>query len=183
MRITSNLLSSFQKRAYPEEGDTDIVVPPIIVPVTRVPQPINGLFTSSIATPFAADTFLDSSAILIGQVTIVGAGGNSHFRMAGLEPGLWCLNISLFLSIAFNAGVAANTSVGAAISLDDSTSASIARIGNNSGFSGGLSSGHQAPVDIVLSLQQRAWIYASFGVSNALWTFDGQVGIVLGRLQ
>jgi hypothetical protein len=97
MILNSTLLTAFKTDTIPVDGDSNILIPPIIVPTIDLRQGITGSFGSSEASPYAQGVQRSSAFFAL-------SGSNSNVAgttilIGQLGPGFWELDIDFDVQV------------------------------------------------------------------------------------
>lgn len=178
MNLTSELLRGFFS-SQQEPGDSTLTIPQILVPALEVPSPFGPILSLSTAAPYPQNQVESQSALFSFNATRNNIAGAS-FRVAGLEQGIWDVQVNLYLQY-FSAIAAANgKSLGMQISFDQLTFVGFGNIAPS-----GLGDGAAAFQTFRrrLSLQKRMFLNVAVASAGAAETFVCEVDVFANRLQ
>lgn len=98
MILTSGILKGFGSLSTPQDGDTTLQVPALLMPTIAVPEKLSGNFGSTIASPYSSSLFQQTTALFAFSDSY-SAAGPSNPNIGGLAPGVWQLLIDMGTSI------------------------------------------------------------------------------------
>lgn len=98
MILTSGILKGFGSLSTPQDGDTTLQVPALLMPVIAAPEKLTGNFGSTIASPYSSSLFQQTSSLFAFSDSYSN-GGPSLPNIGGLAPGVWELIIDVGTSV------------------------------------------------------------------------------------
>jgi hypothetical protein len=108
MKLQGSALSGLAlalQRAFPQQGDTDLSVPPIILNSLEVPEPIIQGFSFGTGIGLGTALLMPSSFLAGYNLQKAVAAGLTTDLIARLDAGVWRIDISWHFEVAVNSNL------------------------------------------------------------------------------